>query len=167
MARWGLLAGAAPDILTFVPPMARRVAAHGWAGFSRGGSRNPGMWRAGGPPLPGEVIDIYNSYYVYTHSLVILAFVLALVYLAGRRDLLWFGLPYACHILLDIPTHERFQTPFLYPVSRWTFEGISWGHPLVFWPNWIALIGVQVYLAIRYRRKRPAAEPARTAEGPV
>ena len=54
---------------------------------------------------------------------------------------------------MDIPTHERFQTPFLYPFSSWTFQGIRWSHPLIFWPNWAALIGVHVYLTLRYRRK--------------
>lgn len=150
----GALTGAAPDLLTFIPPMVKRVVEHGWAGLSRGGPRSPGIWRAGGPPLPPELVDVYNNYYIYTHSLVILAMVVGLVYLAGRRGHLYLALPYALHILMDIPTHERFQTPFMYPLSSWTLQGISWGHPLIFWPNWIALISVHVYLALRYRRKQ-------------
>lgn len=164
-AWWGALAGAAPDLLTFVPPMVERVSEHGWEGLSHRGPRNPGVWRTGGPPLPQDLVDVYNTYYVYTHSLVVLALVLAAVCLFRRRQFLWFGIPYALHILMDIPTHERFQTPFLYPLSLWTFEGVSWGHPLIFWPNWVALIGVHVYLVLRYAR-RPAAAEAHAAEGP-
>ena len=160
-ARWGALAGAAPDLLAFVPPMVVRMSAHGWAGFSRGAPQSPNVWRAGGPPLPQEWADIYNYYYVYTHSLVILGLVLGVLYLIRRREFLWFGIPYALHILMDIPTHERFQTPFLYPLSRWTVQGISWGHPLIFWPNWIALTGTLIILARRYRRREALVEVER------
>lgn len=164
-AWWGALAGAAPDLLSFVPPRVERVIERGWSGLWGWGSRNPGVWRAGGPPLPPELVEVYNTYYVYTHSLVALGMVAGLLYLLGRRREVWFAVPYALHILMDIPTHERFQTPFLYPISSWTFEGISWGHPLIFWPNWAALIGVHVYLVLRYRR-RPEVETAEAAEGP-
>ena len=148
----GAMAGAAPDLLTFIPPRVKWAIEDGWSGLSRGISPDPEIWFSDGPPLPPDMVEVYNNYYVYTHSLVILAAAMALITLTGRRHLLWFGLPYALNILMDIPTHERFQTPFLYPVSSWTFEGVNWGHPLIFWPNVIALVGVLVWLWLRYRR---------------
>lgn len=35
------------------------------------------------------------------------------------------------HILLDVPTHARsfYPTPFLWPLSDWTFDGVSWTAP--------------------------------------
>ena len=98
-AWWGALAGAAPDLLAFVPPMVVRVSEHGWEGLPGRGPRGPGMWRVGGPPLPQEWADIYNHYYVYTHSLVILGMVAGLLYLTGKRGWLWLAIPYALHIL--------------------------------------------------------------------
>ncbi len=162
---WGALAGAAPDLLYFIPSTVERVLERGWGGLSPGAARTPGIWRADGPPMPQELLDAYHNYYVYTHSLVVLGMVAGLLYLLGRRREVWLAIPYALHILMDVPTHERFRTPFLYPVSMWTLQGISWGHPLIFWPNWVALIGAHVYLILRYR-KRPEAEKARAAEGP-
>ena len=53
-ARWGLLTGAAPDLL-----YARAVALHrwyteGWDGFRLTGRYDPAIWRRGGPPMPEE-----------------------------------------------------------------------------------------------------------------
>ncbi|MBI4386783.1 MAG: hypothetical protein HY551_05325 [Elusimicrobia bacterium] len=155
LAKWGALAGAAPDMLYFIPFALERSLRDGtFQKFPTGLSfvlprmrYAPGIWRENGPPMPQELVDAYHSYYVYTHSLVILGLAVgALWLLRRRRRLLWLTIPYALHILMDIPTHERYLTPFLYPISMWTFKGISWGHPWIFWPNWIALAGTGVWL---------------------
>jgi len=123
----------------------------GWAGLRVEGTQTPGIWRADGPPLPPELAQAYFDYYRYTHSLVLLALVAAALWALGRRGWLWPLVPYGLHILMDIPTHERFRPPFLYPLSSWTFSGLSWGHPLIFFPNWIALVAVHVWLWRKYR----------------
>ena len=71
LAWWGVLAGAAPDLLWFVPSKIEQVFEKGWIALSIG--REPGIWRADGPPLPPELVEAYFRYYVWTHSLVMLA----------------------------------------------------------------------------------------------
>jgi hypothetical protein len=155
LAKWGALAGAAPDILFFVPSRLELVAERGWAGLRVGAE--PGIWRAGGPPLPPELVEAYHRYYVHTHSLVWLAAAALLVWLAGGRRLVWLAVPYALHILMDIPTHERYLTQPFFPVSSWSTLGISWGDPRVFFPNLAALAVVYLWLFARRRRPRAAS----------
>lgn len=149
----GAVAGAAPDLLFFIPSMTERIVRNGWSSFRSYGARNPEIWKADGPPMPEDMVRVYENYYVYTHSFFILLAVMGIVYLLRKRQWLWLALPYAFHILLDIPTHERFQTPFLFPFSRWTIQGTNWGHPWIFFPNWIALISVLIWLRWRSQRK--------------
>ena len=77
---WGALAGAAPDVLWFVPSTAERVVKRGWGALTMGSDR--GIWRSDGPPLPPELVESYFRYYIYTHSLVLLAVVTG----CARRD---------------------------------------------------------------------------------
>lgn len=51
-------------------------------------------------------------------------------------------LAWPLHILIDIPTHtaEFFPTPFLWPVSNFHVDGISWGNPFIFYPDLILLV---------------------------
>lgn len=142
--RLGALAGAAPDLLAFAPSAVRHLLIEGLSGRPRP-ERDPQFWRTPGP-LPPNLQYAYDHYYVYTHSLVILLAVAAALRLAGKRSWVWFCVPYGLHILMDIPTHVRFQTPFLYPLSRWTFQGASWGEPWIFWPNWALLIATLVWV---------------------
>jgi hypothetical protein len=72
------------------------------------------------------------------------------------RKPLWEFSAWGLHVLYDIPFHERrfFPTPFLWPVSSYTFDGISWGHPLVFIPNVTALaLLAAIFLYQRARKK--------------
>ena len=149
----GALAGAAPDILFFVPSRIGIALEQGVGkALSLGGE--PGMWRANGPPLPPELVEAYWRYYVWTHSFAVLAVVAAAWWLAmpRRREWLWLAAPYALHILMDIPTHERYETRPLYPLSDWHMAGLSWGDPRIFVPN-VAVLAVTL-LWIRRRRRR-------------
>ena len=74
---WGALAGAAPDLLWFIPSTIERVIERGWGAMTVGSDR--GIWRADGPPLPPELVESYFRYYIYTHSLVLLAVVVAIL----------------------------------------------------------------------------------------
>ncbi len=152
LAWWGVLAGAAPDLLWFIPAKIDAIVRLGWHDAWNIADK-PGMWRAGGPPLPAELVYEYNHYYIYTHSLVLLLGVLMLVYFIGKKEWLWLGIPYAFHLLLDFPTHERFQTHLFFPFSHWSFQGLSWGDPRVFYPNVIILILTYVFIWWRYRYK--------------
>ena len=75
----------------------------------------------------------------------------------GRREWLWLAVPYALHIVMDVPTHERYETRPLYPLSDWHVLGLSWGDPRIFVPNVVVL--AITLLWIRARRARAAAAP--------
>ena len=154
LAWWGALAGAAPDILFFVPYQVEALVKYGRAGLQAG--HDPGIWRANGPPMPPALLEAYHHYYVYTHSLVLLALLASIVYAVGWRRWTWLAVPYALHIVMDVPTHERYLTQPFFPLSPWTFQGLSWSDPRIFVPNMVAL--VLVYAVIRRRRMSSGTE---------
>jgi membrane-bound metal-dependent hydrolase YbcI (DUF457 family) len=151
---WGALAGAAPDLLWFIPSTVQRVIEHGWGALTMGSDR--GIWRSDGPPLPPQLVESYFRYYIYTHSLVLLAVVTGALLATRWRRYAWLAIPYALHIVMDIPTHERYQTQPFYPLSSWQVEGLTWADPRIFWPNVVAL--VLVYAWILLERSRAMAE---------
>ena len=146
---WGALAGAMPDLLWFIPSAVERVIERGWIALPMGSDRS--IWRAGGPPLPPELVESYFRYYVYTHSLVVLALVTGVLLATRWRQYAWLAIPFALHILMDIPTHERYQTLPFYPLSSWQFEGLTWTDPRIFWPNAAALVIVYAWILSRRR----------------
>jgi hypothetical protein len=148
--RWSALAGAAPDLLWFLPSAAERVLERDWRGVTIGSDRT--IWRADGPPLPPDLVESYFRYYIYTHSLVLLVLVAAVLLATRWRRYAWLAVPYAVHILMDIPTHERYQTQPFYPLSSWHVEGLTWTDPRVFWPNVIAVALTYAWILARKRR---------------
>jgi hypothetical protein len=140
----GALAGAAPDLLFFVPSKIDAVARHGWGVLDEG--RDPGMWRDGGPPLTPALVEAYDRFYVWTHSLAMLAAACLIAWGLRRRAALWLALPYAVHVLMDVPTHERYQTKPLHPLSGWSFEGLTWSDARIFWPHVVLLVLVTAWV---------------------
>ena len=67
----------------------------------------------------------------------------------GYAWLLW--LPWLAHIAVDIPTHTRrfFPTPFLMPISDWTFDGIRWSTPIIFFTNVTLLVITWAFIIAR------------------
>lgn len=87
--------------------------------------------------IPKWAFTLYNV----THSVFVAAFLFSLI------DLIFGYIPFylwawPLHILIDIPTHSRkfLPTPFLWPVSKWKFPGVSWAELWLFWLNWILII---------------------------
>ena len=152
LAWWGLLAGALPDLLFFIPYAVEQVAVGGVTSLFA--ANEPGIWKIDGPPLPPIMDAAYDRYYVYSHSLVLLALVLAVLFLARQRRWMWLGLPYAIHILMDIPTHEKFAPQPFFPLSDWHYIGLSWGDPRIFWPHLVVLVGAVVWAWRSGRRNR-------------
>lgn len=93
-----------------------------------------------GPPdmhiIPSFVSHLYNV----THSLVIFVLVFGLVWLVRKKTFLPL-LAWGLHVLVDIPSHsfKFFPTPFLWPISDFAVNGVSWGSPYIFYPNVILL----------------------------
>jgi len=66
--------------------------------------------------------------YGITHSIFVIATVFLLVFfIFGFLPI--YLLAWPLHVLIDIPTHKKdfLPTPFLWPVSKYAFPGISWG----------------------------------------
>jgi hypothetical protein len=141
---WAALAGAAPDLLFFIPSRVEALFTRGLDGLTISAER--GIWRADGPPMPAELIEVYFRYYVKTHSFVVLAVACALLWLAGQRRWLWLAVPFALHILMDMPTHERYLTQPFWPLSSWRIQGLAWSDPRIFFPHLTVLVGVFVWL---------------------
>ena len=157
-ARLSALIGAAPDLLYFGADRLVRLVQHGRGALASNPARDPRIWMRDGPPLPPELEEAYQNYYVWTHSLVVLG-MLAIAWVVLRRRAPWLLLPWLVHILMDIPTHEggRYQTPFLFPLSMWTVEGYAWSRPPVFLVNVVGLVLTYAFIFWRcYWRPRRA-----------
>lgn len=112
----------------------------------------------GGPPDPKFIPQFVYIMYDITHSLVIFALFAGILYLLGRKTLLWLSLGWPLHILVDIPTHDAtfFPTPFLWPISNFTIDGVSWGTPWIFFPNVALIIGLYTYWWYSHKKRRRA-----------
>ncbi|MBI5134389.1 MAG: hypothetical protein HZA81_03330 [Candidatus Taylorbacteria bacterium] len=141
---WSALFGISPDLFSFGIFTVANL-------FERGGFGRPEL-----SSIPGYVSSLYDL----THSLVVFATVFALAWAVFRKPF-WPMLAWPLHIAVDIFTHstEFFPTPFLWPLSIYRFDGVSWATPSIFFTN-LALIafayamwGIQ-----RLRRRRAVRE---------
>jgi hypothetical protein len=108
-----------------------------------------------GPPDPSVIPTYVHHLYDMSHSLVVALLVFGIVWWIKKTPMLEL-LAWPLHILVDIPTHSSafFPTPFLWPLSDFTINGISWGTPYIFFPNLIVLAGL--YGAWYYKRRKGA-----------
>lgn len=100
-----------------------------------------------GPPNPATVPLFITNSYNFTHSLIIFLIALLIIYLITKKFYV-FLLGWPLHILIDIPTHTSkiFPTPFLYPISTYTFSGISWGDPRFIIVNYSVLLITYLFI---------------------
>lgn len=128
---WSAFAlGAAPDLLAFaIPSTARLVAYMSGNGLNEGFQHNMASF-------PSYVFTLYSI----GHSLVIFAVTFFAVWVFRKKPYIPM-LAWGFHIFLDIFTHsiDFFPTPFLWPFSDYHFNGLSWGHPIIFIPNVLLL----------------------------
>ncbi|HLG24888.1 MAG TPA: hypothetical protein VI564_08210 [Candidatus Nanoarchaeia archaeon] len=108
-----------------------------------------------GPPSLNSLPQWLNGAYNMTHSFVIFALVFLLVYLLTKK---WFWplMGWPMHVLIDIPTHSTryFATPFLWPISNYKFDGISWGAGWFMLLNYTALAAVFIIISINSKKSR-------------
>jgi len=114
-------------------------------------------WPEGNMTPPGaKVIPEYIHYlYGITHSFFIYVLFFALLLWFGKKSLAWLTFGWPLHILIDIPTHSNgfFPTPFLWPLSDYSFNGIPWTKPIIFIPNITVLILLYSYWYFKRKRK--------------
>ncbi len=100
-----------------------------------------------GPPDPKLVPSYVKQSYNYTHSLIIFLIISLIIYLITKNIYVFlFGWP--LHILIDIPTHTSkfFPTPFLFPLSKYRFNGIRWSNKIFMIINYSSLIIVYILM---------------------
>jgi hypothetical protein len=131
--------GTAPDIVAFAPELIRATAA-----------RQMKMWRKVDDSTFDRVSHaipkwVYRLYDV-THSIPLWLLGFGVWWLiAGKVPLPAFA--WLLHILVDIPTHSKrfFPTPFLWPLSDFKVDGISWAVPWFMRANYGSLILLYLY----------------------
>ncbi len=104
----------------------------------------------------GSIATLTTTLYAIGHSLVIFLLVFVILYLIFKRPV-WVLCGWLIHILIDIPLHDngRWATPFLWPISSYTFNGIAW------WQNsWIDFVNyallATVWIALLWHQRRKA-----------
>lgn len=105
-------------------------------------------------PDPNLIPRYVHLLYQPTHSLIIFAAAFLIVWLVRKKPL-WEMSAWGLHVLFDVPLHDRgfFATPFLWPVSSYTFNGWSWGHWWILLPN-AALLAIGYGVLLLYRRRQ-------------
>lgn len=114
-------------------------------------------------PFVDSVLESSVKLYSYSHSIIIFTGAIILVEtiaLINRRTLIfpknlksipWEMGGWLMHILIDIPTHSSFLTPFLWPLSDFKIKGVQWSSPWFMVLDYTLII--LVYFAVWRKNK--------------
>jgi len=136
-----MLFGVLPDLLGFGPFFIIRLV-----------NRNLQFGKPNLAEIPSWVFTSYDI----SHS-IFTAFVLYGIIRYFSKPMAYTFLAYPLHILCDIFTHSKsfFPTPFLFPVSNYKVDGISWADPTFMIVNYTAIItAYAVYFIAKARQKK-------------
>ena len=136
---WAIFFGVAPDLFSFGPFFVMRFLQE---------------TLPSGRPSLASIPDYVSIIYNYTHSAIIWLIVFGLVFFWRSRQPWWPLGAWGLHILIDIATHtfEFFPTPFLFPISTWKVNALSWADPTFMLVNYSLM--ALVYLGIYSHRLR-------------
>ena len=100
------------------------------------------------PPKVGDIPDWLIFNYDITHSFVT-AFICIYIVSRFNKNIAFAMLAWPFHILLDFPFHskEYFPTKLLYPLTDFSFDGIPWSNPEIWFPNISGIIILFIYRA--------------------
>ena len=170
---WFVFWGVLPDLFSFTPAVAWLVWQVIIEGVPFAEVPRPELL----PPEVRKTFPVFrltNALYYLSHSLIIFAGIFLLVWAIRRYWLksrqavpmngslmraggaYWEMTGWMLHILIDIPTHTRrlYPTPFLWPLSDFTIDGISWGRPWFLALNYSSLLIVFLLLRLKSRKKQ-------------
>lgn len=104
-----------------------------------------------GPPKLNKIPNWAFMLYKITHSIIIILIIFIMTFIITKQSP-YYLLAWIIHIVMDIPMHSRafLPTPFLWPVSDWTFPGFSWGNKKFMMGNY-SLIALAIVLIIILR----------------
>ncbi|OGZ10815.1 MAG: hypothetical protein A3D65_04530 [Candidatus Lloydbacteria bacterium RIFCSPHIGHO2_02_FULL_50_13] len=107
---------------------------------------------AGHPNIPDYTYGLYNI----SHSLVIFTALFLLIWVIRRKPVWEMSAWGLLHVVMDIFTHNDkfFPTPFLWPMSDFYVNGVSWGQPIIFFPNAALLVALYTYWWYVRRKNR-------------
>jgi len=110
-----------------------------------------GKQKFGAPKLE-DIPDWLFFNYDLTHSFVI-AFIFIFITYLFNKSLSFAMLAWPFHILLDFPFHSKayFPTKLFYPLTSFSFDGIPWSNPEVWFPN---LSGIIILFIYRYKSSK-------------
>jgi len=99
------------------------------------------------PELPHWVALTSHQLHCFMHSAVI-AGVATLTLRIGLGRMWWPLLGWWSHVVIDLFTHSSgyYPVPVLYPVSDWTFDGISWTQPWMLALNYLLLLATWIFV---------------------
>jgi len=148
---WTVVWGVFPDLFAFTIPFMWIM----WQTIT--GQASFGEFRPPHEPAQPNSFPMFalaSSLYNISHSVIIFFLLFGVVFFIFKRPV-WEMMGALIHILSDIPTHSYsfFPTPFLWPLSDFKVNGISWGTPWFMVLNYSAI--VLVYTLI-YRKKKTA-----------
>ena len=128
-----LFFGAMPDLFSFGILIIIRI-------FS-------GNFQLGGGPPTMESIPwwVFINYDI-SHRFVS-AFLCIWIVNRYRKDIAFAMWAWPFHILLDFPFHSKafFPTKLLYPFTDFSFDGIPWSRPEIWFPNLAGIIVLFIY----------------------
>ncbi|HLC65196.1 MAG TPA: hypothetical protein VJI46_03675 [Candidatus Nanoarchaeia archaeon] len=134
---YAVLFGLLPDIISWGPYMVYRL----FTDFSFG------------KPVLEKIPDWVYTLYGVGHSIFVWALIIAIIYFINKKYFIY-TLAAPIEIIIDAFTHSRefLPTPFLWPVSEWTFPGISWGQWWFMLINYVLIVVCMIYI-LRKKRK--------------
>lgn len=155
-----VLWGIAPDVFSFGLLTAWMILSLIFGGTAMDFRQFEAMEPAQRDTIP--VFQLVTFMYNFTHSIFTFAAFFIIFYLIFRKPILSM-LGWLVHILIDIPTHsyQFYPTPFLWPISSWKFNGISWGQKWFMIANYSAIViaYIALYFWSKKARKKIPAKP--------
>jgi hypothetical protein len=144
---WGIF----PDLLAFTPVFVYLFYQSTFGGEGFAALRPHADFEAATAAHRIPLYDLSSSLYNLSHSLIIFAVLFAVVWAVRKRPLWELG-GWLIHILIDIPTHsyQFFPTPFLWPLSDFKVNGLSWGAP------WFMVLNYGLLIVLYAVLTRPA-----------
>ena len=150
---------AVPDLLHLLPIISWWLAGDGtFAVLQAYAIALPGQE----PALP-PLVNLWSHHlHCITHSAVLAGAVTLLSWVVLRS--LWIPLlGWWSHIVIDLFTHSADYYPVeaLYPLSKYTFNGLAWNTPWFLLLNYVLLAGTALWLVITRRAKRSGPDTNR------